>query len=1225
MDNNDSNAKNLKRIYKGNSVLAIVVCAIFAGIVFMFYSMNYSATKTNIIKNGEVTAQKTANSIEMVLSGNMDSVKLVAYALDEMITKGRSEEEIQDFLERQSVAKKYTLDPDSTGFYAYIYGRFFSGTGWQAPDDYDATIRPWYTKPFEQIGEVTVLDPYLDMQTGKRKLALGKVLCDNVSVVSMDLPTTEIQQMVTSSVNSGDADIGILISADNIVIAHSDTSEVGRDYDIEVDSLGAMIAQNLQDDDDYYFEFDFEGSSYIVYVVNITNGLRCISVKNTTNAFKPLRRILFFTVLVLILGIVITLYIVNRTNKLLYLSSNAWKSDDDLLDNHISEWNDISFKANKKMSNVQLSTRILWLVFTVLLVSESLVCFVAVFQARTAIKTSVRQRMIDIANCAAWSVDGDILKNLTAEDIGTPEYQQVYDALAVFRDNIELRYVYGIKDEGDGRFTFTVDPTFGDPAEFGEELVVTEGLLMASQGIPSVDLQKYTDKWGTFYSAYSPVLDSDGNMAGIIGADFGEEWFEDQINNQTDEIVKLYIIVLLITMAFTWVLCYFWVKSVTDPLKYMTKVAVRYGEGDFSEKIAIDSRDEIGVLSRTLQKMATSLEEQITKAEEANRAKTVFLANMSHEIRTPINTVLGMNEMILRESNERDILYYAEKIRIAGKSLLSLVNDILDFSRIESGKTEIIPFEYSLPSVLIELVDMVENRADEKGLLVNISFDKELPRMLLGDENRIKQVITNLLTNAVKYTTEGSVTFNVTFEKNEAAPESIILKVSVADTGIGIHKEDMERLFTQFERLDQRKNRNIEGAGLGLNITQSLLGLMGSSLQVESEYGKGSVFFFDLEQKVVSWEPMGSYEDISKELSGAAAAQKEYYIAPDAKILAVDDNEINLMVLSNLIKRTEVQLDTAESADDCISLLTEKKYDLVFLDHMMPQKDGIEILHEIKEIKDGPNQATPIICLTANAILGAKDYYINEGFDAYLTKPIDPAMLEEMILHFLPKDKVIQTTREYVDKNKGKSDDDAELLVPIYERGDIDVDKGIQNNGSIRSYLSILDMFLVHIDDSAREIDALYQEKDIKNYTIKVHAVKSTARMVGAINLGEEAQELENACKQNDFKYISQHHEIFIENYKSFRNLKNKISEQTIQVHEAAGKKPVADAGVMNKMFQDLKAAADNLDTVRIEEVFDEMAAYKIPDSDVELFNKIKEAADGFEYSSIVELIQDEL
>ncbi len=1224
MDNNDSIAKNLKGIYKSNFVLAIVVCAIFAGIVFMFYSMNYSATKTNIIKNGEVTAQKTANSIEMVLSGNMDSVKLVAYALDEMITKGRSEEEIQDFLERQSVAKKYALDPDSTGFYAYIYGRFFSGTGWQAPDDYDATIRPWYTKPFEQIGEVTVLDPYLDMQTGKRKLALGKVLCDNVSVVSMDLPTTEIQQMVTSSVNSGDADIGILISADNIVIAHSDTSEVGRDYDIEVDSLGAMIAQNLQDDDDYYFEFDFGGSSYIVYVANITGGLRCISVKNTTNAFKPLRRILFFTVLVLILGIVITLYIVNRTNKLLYLSSNAWKSADDLLDNHISEWNNINLNANKKISNVQLSTRIMWLVLTVLLVSESLVCAAAVFQARASIKASVRQRMIDIANCAAWSVDGDILKNLTAQDIGTPEYQQVYDALAVFRDNIELRYVYGIKDEGDGRFTFTVDPAFGDPAEFGEELVVTEGLVMASQGIPSVDLQKYTDKWGTFYSAYSPVLDSDGNLAGIIGADFGEEWFEDQINNQTDEIVKLYIIVLLITMAFTWVLCYFWVKSVTDPLKYMTKVAVRYGEGDFSEKIAIDSHDEIGVLSRTLQKMSSSLEEQINKAEEANRAKTVFLANMSHEIRTPINTVLGMNEMILRESNERDILYYAEKVKIAGKTLLSLVNDILDFSRIESGKTEIIPSEYSLPSVLTELVNMVETRADEKGLFVNISFDKELPRILLGDEIRIKQVITNLLTNAVKYTTEGSVTFNVTFEKKEVALESIILKVSVADTGIGIHKEDMEKLFAQFERLDQRKNRNIEGAGLGLNITQSLLGLMGSTLQVESEYGKGSVFFFDLEQKVVSWEPMGSYEDISKELSGAAA-QKEYYIAPDARVLAVDDNEINLMVLSNLIKRTEVQLDTAESADACISLLTEKKYDLVFLDHMMPQKDGIEILHEIKEIKDGPNQATPIICLTANAILGAKDYYINEGFDAYLTKPIDPAMLEEMILRFLPKDKVIQMTREDVDKNKGKSDDDAELLVPIYERGDIDVDKGIQNNGSIRSYLSILDMFLVHIDDSAREIDALYQEKDIKNYTIKVHAVKSTARMVGAINLGEEAQELENAGKQNDFKYISQHHESFIENYKSFRNLKNKISEQTIQVHEAAGKKPVADAGVMNKMFQDLKAAADNLDTVRIEEIFDEMAAYKIPDSDVELFNKIKEAADGFEYSSIVELIQDEL
>ena len=1233
MVKNDAVRKH-RKLHRIDTVVATIFCILFTGIIFMYYLMLYSAAKTNIIKNGEVTASNTADNIDLLLATNKDSVKLVAYALDEMITKGRSEEDIQDFLERQSKAKKSAIDPDSTGFYAYIYGRFFSGTRWVSPTGYDATTRPWYQKPFDEIGEVTVLDPYLDMQTGKRKLALGKVLCDGVSVVSMDLPTTPIQQMVLKSVKSGDADIALVISKENVVIAHSDDSEIGRDYDIVVNSLGATIANNLQGDEDYYFEFRFEGSHYIVYVAYIQSGLRCISIKNTSDIFGPLRLILFGTIVVELFGIIIIVFMIRRSNQLVKLYECSANNIENL-DNNYSELKNADARASSTSyvkgdhrskpakKNIRLSTRIQWLVFTVLVISESLVCASSVLQSRSAVRASVRQRMIDIANCAAWAVDGDELKDLTADDDGTVEYQHVYDALAVFRDNIELEYVYGIKDEGDGRFTFTVDPTFGDPAEFGEEVVVTEGLILASQGTPAVDKESYSDRWGKFYSAYSPVRDSDGDIAGIIGVDFSKEWFEGQIDRQTDEILKIYLIILAVTVALSLLLCFLWIRSITGPLKYMTEVAVRYGEGDFSEKIEIESNDELGVLSHTLQTMSASLEEQVKKAEDANEAKSIFLANMSHEIRTPINTVLGMNEMILRESNEKSILFYAEKIKSAGNNLLSLINDILDFSKIESGKIELILQEYNLPQMLIDLVSMIDGRAENKGLCVNTSFDKELPQILIGDETRIKEVITNLLTNAVKYTAKGTITFKVMYEKIEEDPDSIVLKIAVSDTGIGIHKEDMERLFSKFVRLDEKKNRNIEGAGLGLNITQSLLELMDSKLQVESEYGKGSVFYFDLVQKVADWEPIGNYEESALEDVNRTLVQKGEFTAPDARILAVDDNDINLMVLANLFKRAKVKVDTADNADSCLRLVAENKYDLIFLDHMMPEKDGIEILHEVKALEDGLNKDTPIVCLTANAISGAKDFYIKQGFDSYLTKPINPELLEEMMLQFLPEDKVVILEKEDKDDSRKCAVDEREVFLPLYERGDVDVEKGISNNGSISAYLSIFGMFLERIEESAKEIDDLYKAQDIKNYTIKIHAIKSSARMIGAMNLGEDAQELENAGKRNDYDFIKGHHSEFVDNYRDFESLVSKMAEYYEQSSGDSKDKPVADASRMNKLYNDLKEAAENYDTIRIDELFEDISAYRVPVEEIDLFSKLKEAADAFDYAKIMELIPD--
>lgn len=401
------------------------------------------------------------------------------------------------------------------------------------------------------------------------------------------------------------------------------------------------------------------------------------------------------------------------------------------------------------------------------------------------------------------------------------------------------------------------------------------------------------------------------------------------------------------------------------------------------------------------------LEEQKTIADSANHAKSVFLANMSHDIRTPINAVLGMNEMIQRECDDVQILDYSDKIKSAGTTLLGLINDILDLSKIEAGKLDIIPVDYDLTHMLNDLVCMIQPRADAKGLKLETNVDANIPKLLRGDEIRLKQIITNILTNAVKYTEKGTVTFSVGFEKS--GEDSIVMTISVADTGIGIKQEDIPRLFSEFDRIEEERNRNIEGTGLGMSITQRLLAMMNSKLDVESEYGKGSVFSFAVTQNVVKWDAAGDLDEALHRSQTDRTGYHERFTAPGAEILVVDDTPMNLEVFVSLLKKTLVHIDTAGSGDECIALAKSKKYDIMFLDHMMPDKDGIETLGEIKTLKDCPNAATPMICLTANAVSGSREKYLNAGFDDYLTKPVEPERLEQMIMKYLPQEKLVKS------------------------------------------------------------------------------------------------------------------------------------------------------------------------------------------------------------------------
>jgi signal transduction histidine kinase/CheY-like chemotaxis protein len=383
-------------------------------------------------------------------------------------------------------------------------------------------------------------------------------------------------------------------------------------------------------------------------------------------------------------------------------------------------------------------------------------------------------------------------------------------------------------------------------------------------------------------------------------------------------------------------------------------------------------------------------------AEEANTAKSDFLANMSHEIRTPINAILGMNEMIIRESKDDDTLLCAKNIESAGHSLLSIINDILDFSKIESGKIDFVNAPYKLSSVLNDVVNMTNIRAKEKKLEFETYVNENLPDELYGDEMRIRKIMVNLLGNAVKYTKSGYVKLCVDGTRRD---DVIDLEIKVEDTGIGIRPEDMDKVFSRFNRAADNEVRNIEGTGLGLTITKSLTEIMGGSISVDSTYGEGSVFTAVIPQRVCSEDVIGDFRERFKE-SIKEKSSRESIIAPNAKLLVVDDNIVNLMVVKGLLKNTQMRVATAESGKDALKALANEKFDLIFLDQRMPELSGTETLRRMKRI---PGFDTPVICLTADAVLGAKESYLNEGFDGYLSKPIETAQMNDVLKEFLPK------------------------------------------------------------------------------------------------------------------------------------------------------------------------------------------------------------------------------
>ncbi len=584
--------------------------------------------------------------------------------------------------------------------------------------------------------------------------------------------------------------------------------------------------------------------------------------------------------------------------------------------------------------------------------------------------------------------------------------------------------------------------------------------------------------------------------------------------------------------------------------------------------------------------------EAISKFKVASHAKSRFLAQMSHEIRTPINAVLGMNEMILRESKDKDVLEYAENIDSAGNTLLSLINSILDFSKIEDGKMALVPVTYDVASFINDLVHSIIQRAEAKGLRLELEIDPELPCALVGDDVRLSQIIMNLLTNAVKYTETGTVTLKI--KTRYVVGNRVRIFVSVKDTGIGIKKEDLGRLFESFERLDEIRNHNIEGTGLGISIVTSLLDMMGSQLRVESNHGEGSVFYFTIEQEIANAAPIGDYEK-RLQTSSSTRKQDDVIHAPGARILLVDDNAMNLKVARNLLKLCGIQPDMAASGAETIEAMRRKTYDIVFLDHMMPGMDGVDTLHELAKNQLVP-ACTTMIALTANAVVGAREFYLNAGFRDYLSKPIQIRELVEKLLTYLPESAYGEKEPDGQGdsmESAPKSDEidslefvpdgaedslefapeidavDSLEFAPEIDTADslefapdlpedevsgtgsasgipsdadrllsIGIDKAVGMQycaDDAEFYQEVLEEFFATLEDRLQTLDHLFHDRNWHEYDVLVHALKSNAKTIGALAVSEQARALEEAAHQEDAAFLEAHHGALLSDCRSMQ------------------------------------------------------------------------------------------
>lgn len=611
------------------------------------------------------------------------------------------------------------------------------------------------------------------------------------------------------------------------------------------------------------------------------------------------------------------------------------------------------------------------------------------------------------------------------------------------------------------------------------------------------------------------------------------------------------------------------------------------------------------------------VDEMRKNAENANRAKTDFLANMSHEIRTPMNAVVGMSELIIEESRGRKVYDYACNIKSAALNLLSIINGILDLSKVEAGKMELVMEPYYIQLLIQDMESLIHVAAAQNGLQLRVKMSDAIPCQLIGDEGRIRQILINILNNAIKFTKKGYVSLEVSGICTDN--DQCLLKFVIEDTGIGIREEEIKTIFEAFEQVDMSRNRKKEGTGLGLAITQRLVQLMGGSIQVESEYGKGTRFTVEIAQQIEDYHTVKENPVNREEMQ---SVDDRMFTVPDYRVLVVDDNKINRNVATSMLKMYKMQVDEAECGKDAISFAKENKYDMILLDHMMPEMDGIETARHIRTECGANGRTVVIVALTANAIQGAREMYLENGFDEFLSKPFERIQLHALLAKWIPERRKEYKENGYVKKDKISEDDMAE----IFMHG-INIRKAATSGaGDITDYLNLLDLFYADGVEKIPYFEELVQNEDYKNYAIETHALKSAAINIGAEALSAEAQEHEMAAKEGDENFIKDKYQRLIVDYEEVLSEIERVlkKKQFGQFEEKSGgeRKPIDEEDI----YPEVEKILHNLEKFHSKEAakgVDSLLEYVLPEMVEKRLKKIKSLLKRYEDDNAEDVLRE--
>ena len=601
----------------------------------------------------------------------------------------------------------------------------------------------------------------------------------------------------------------------------------------------------------------------------------------------------------------------------------------------------------------------------------------------------------------------------------------------------------------------------------------------------------------------------------------------------------------------------------------------------------------------------------VLQTEDANRAKTNFVSNMSHEIRTPMNSIVGITEILLRSRHSPKEQEYLLNIQSSGRVLLTIINDVLDCSKMEAGKMQLFDEPYDTCSLFHDLRISMENRIGHSGLELIYDIDQDIPCKLKGDMGRIRQVIINLVNNAIKYTEKGSVRFSVHVRQKNT--DKVMLYYEVADTGIGIRKEDQKILFDAFQRVEMDRNRYVEGTGLGLTISQNLVNMMGGVIEVESEYGKGSRFFFTIEQTIIDPTPVSAVNYNGQKDNVTEKEAECLFIAPEAHILLVDDNELNLVVAKQLLKPLRMQIDTAENGLQAVKMVRGSQYDLVLMDHMMPVMDGIEAAKAIRALPEDKYQKLPIIALTANAMVDARKEFLNAGMNGFVAKPIDFARICNQLKLWLPKDLVRDVPKEEAKKLLADDLSDREIQPEDPQMG-FSFEEGVNHCGSKAALMKTIRIFYRTIDSKADKIEQCLKEGLISDYVVEVHALKSSALLIGAVPLSEAAKELEGYGKQGKTELLEEKTPDLLAMYRDFKDILKPYADK----EEAARQE--ASNGEWCQALQQIHQCIEQFDLDGVDRIMEKLEEYQIPECIRESMDQLRVYVADVSMEEIMEL-----